>query len=312
VFINDVLRRRASHDVFLRTFEMRWPFDDQDYPRQALSVLRRAEYHWPKRSVRRNGRLWKTWESCRLELCDRVALVTGGAHRVGKAIALALAHEGAHVALTYHASADEAQQTAAEIEVCGVSALAVRCDQSEPAQVAAVFGALKAKWNRLDILINSAAIMQQKSFLDITPQDWDAAIGINLTGPFLFSQCAGRMMLACSSTAGETGVIVNIADEAGLTPWPRYVHHSVSKAGVIMLTKAMALALAPKVRVNAVAPGAVLKPEGWTDERWNALRPATPLDRLGSPQDVCDAVLYLIRAEYVTGHVLVVDGGRML
>jgi pteridine reductase len=276
--------------------------------RKSSSVLCRAECHWPKRSVRRNGRLWKTWESGCLELCDRVALVTGGAHRVGKAIALALAHEGAHVALTYHASADEAQQTAAEIEVCGVSALAVRCDQSEPAQVAAVFGALKAKWNRLDILINSAAIMQQKSFLDITPQDWDAAIGINLTGPFLFSQHAGRMML----TQETGGVIVNIADEAGLTPWPRYVHHSVSKAGVVMLTKATALALAPKVRVNAVAPGAVLKPEGWTDERWNALRPATPLDRLGSPQDVCGAVLYLIRAEYVTGHVLVVDGGRML
>ena len=227
---------------------------------------------------------------------------------MGKAIALALAREGAHVAITYHASADGAQQAVAEIEACGVGGLAVQCDQSDLAQVAAVFDALRAKWNRLDILVNSAAVMQSKPFLDITPQDWDATLGINLKGPFLFSQHAGRMMLA----QGTGGVIVNIADEAGLTPWSRYVHHSVSKAGVIMLTKAAALVLAPKVRVNAVAPGPVLKPEGWTDEQWDKLRPATPLDRLGSPQDVVEAVLYLIRAKFVTGQVLVVDGGRTL
>ena len=240
-----------------------------------------------------------------MDIRDRVALVTGGAHRVGRSIALALAREGAHVAITYHTSADAAQQTVAEIEVCGVGGLAVRCDQSDPVQVAAVFDAVQAQWGRLNILVNSAAIMQQKPFLDITPQDWDATLGINLTGPFLFSQHTGRMMLAQGG-----GVIINIADEAGLTPWARYVHHSVSKAGVIMLTRAAALALAPEVRVNAIAPGPVLKPEGWTDERWETLRSSTPLDRLGSPQDVVEAVLYLIRAEFVTGHVLVVDGGR--
>ena len=244
-----------------------------------------------------------------MEIRDRIALVTGGAHRVGRSIALTLAREGAHVAITYHASADEGQQTVAEIKACGAGGLAVRCDQSDPAQVAAVFDAIQAQWGRLDILVNSAAIMQQKLFLDITPQDWDATLGVNLTGPFLFSQYAGRMMLAQSASGG---VIINIADEAGLTPWPRYVHHSVSKAGVIMLTRAAALALAPEVRVNAIAPGPVLKPEGWTDERWETLRPSTPLDRLGSPQDVIEAVLYLIRAEFVTGHVLVVDGGRIL
>jgi NAD(P)-dependent dehydrogenase (short-subunit alcohol dehydrogenase family) len=244
-----------------------------------------------------------------LEIRDRIALVTGGAHRVGKAIALALAREGAHVAITYHTSAEQANQTAAEIEACSVGALAVSCDQSDPAQVVAVFDALKARWERLDILINSAAIMQQKPFLDITPEDWDATLDINLKGPFLFSQHAGRMMV---THAQAGGVIINIADEAGLSPWPRYVHHSVSKAGVIMLTKATALALAPHVRVNAIAPGPVLKPQGWTEERWDTLRLDTPLDRLGSPQDVVDAVLYLIRAEFVTGQVLVVDGGREL
>jgi pteridine reductase len=242
-----------------------------------------------------------------LEIRDRIALVTGGAHRVGKAIALALARQGAHVAITYHASADEANQAAEAINACGVQSLALQCDQSDPAQVAAVLDAIQVKWGRLDILVNSAAIMQQKPFLDITPQDWDATLDINLRGPFMFSQHAGRIMLAQAA-----GVIVNIADEAGLTPWPRYVHHSVSKAGVIMLTKATALALAPHVRVNAIAPGPVLKPDGWTDERWDTLRASTPLDRLGSPQDVCEAALYLVRADFVTGHVLVVDGGRTL
>jgi len=240
-----------------------------------------------------------------LEIRDRVALVTGGAHRVGRAVARALARQGAHVAITYHASAEQAGQAVAEIKALDVEALAVQCDQSEPARVAAVFDAIKDTWGRLDILINSAAIMQQKTFLDITPEDWDATLDINLKGPFLFSQHAVRMMLVQGA-----GVIINIADEAGLTPWPRYVHHSVSKAGVVMLTKATALALAPQVRVNAIAPGPVLKPQGWTEERWDTLRPATPLDRLGSPQDVCEAVLYLVRADFVTGHVLVVDGGR--
>ena len=224
---------------------------------------------------------------------------------MGRAVARALARQGAHVAITYHASAEQAGQAVAEIKALDVEALAVQCDQSEPARVAAVFDAIKETWGRLDILINSAAIMQQKTFLDITPEDWDATLDINLKGPFLFSQHAVRMMLVQGA-----GVIINIADEAGLTPWPRYVHHSVSKAGVVMLTKATALALAPQVRVNAIAPGPVLKPQGWTEERWDTLRPATPLDRLGSPQDVCEAVLYLVRADFVTGHVLVVDGGR--
>ena len=242
-----------------------------------------------------------------MDIRERFALVTGGAHRVGKAIALALARQGAHVVITYQASAEQAQQTVTEIQACGAGGWAVRCDQSDPAQVAAVFEALKEEWGRLDILVNSASIMQSKPFLDITPEDWDATLDINLKGPFLFSQHAGRMMVQQGS-----GVIINIADEASFKPWPRYVHHSVSKAGLVMLTKATALALAPKVRVNAIAPGPVLKPQGWTDERWDKLRLSTPLDRLGSTQDVIDAVLYLIRAEFVTGQVLVVDGGRTL
>src|SRR5512136_3136228 len=142
-----------------------------------------------------------------LDIRDRIALVTGGAHRVGKAIALALARQGAHVAITFHASEDKAQRTLVEIKACGVEGWAAQCDQSDPAQVAAVFEMLRARWNRLDLLVNSAAIMQSKPFLDITPQEWDATLDINLKGTFLFSQHAGRMMIQQGS-----GVIINIAD----------------------------------------------------------------------------------------------------
>lgn len=244
-----------------------------------------------------------------MKIRDRVALVTGGAHRLGREIALRLASEGAHVALTYHAAVEAAAATLADLASLGSRSMALPCDQSDPAQVAGAMQTLQDRFGRLDILVNSAAIMQQKSFLDITPEDLDATLDINLKGPFLFTQAAARIMLAQENPGG---VIIHIADEAGLTPWPRYVHHSVSKAGVVMLTRAAALALAPGVRVNAIAPGPVLKPAGWPDERWDALRPSTPLVRLGTPSDVTEAVVYLIQADFVTGHVLVVDGGRTL
>jgi pteridine reductase len=248
-----------------------------------------------------------------MEPRGKIALVTGGAHRVGKAIALELARAGAHVAFTYLASGEAARQTRAEIEAMGVPALAVRCDQSDPAQVTQVFEQVRAAFGRLDILVNSAAIMQKKPFLEISLQDWDQTIDINLRGPFLMTQAAARIMLDNNAELGSSqGVIVNIADGAGLRPWPDYVHHSVSKAGVVMLTQAAALALAPRIRVNAISPGAVLKPDGWNDTKWEALRPSIPLARLGSPEDVARAVRYLVREEYITGQVIVVDGGRVL
>ncbi|HJW84928.1 MAG TPA: SDR family oxidoreductase [Anaerolineae bacterium] len=179
---------------------------------------------------------------------------------------------------------------------------------------------------RLDILVNSAAIMERQPVLDITPDDWDRTLETNLRGPFFVAQAAARLMLdrpasterrsALDSVHGAgqdaAGCIVNIADVSALRPWPTYIAHTVSKAGLVALTKALAVALAPSIRVNAIAPGAVLKPADWSDERWLTLAARAPLGRPGTPEDVAQAVLYLARSDFITGQLLVLDGGREL
>ena len=253
-----------------------------------------------------------------MDLKGKVALVTGGAHRLGKAIALALAGQGMDVAFTYRSSAGPAQQTQAEIEALGVQALAIRCDQADPTQVATTVKAIAARFGRVDVLVNSAAILQEKSLDEITLEDWNATIDINLRGPFLFTQQAVPLMLGLDIpdySIGKPitgGVIVNISDESALAPYPGAVHHTVSKAGLLALTKVTALALAPHIRVHAIVPGAVLKPPDWDKERWQALAENVPLAELGSPDDVVGALLYLLSADYATGQVIAVDGGTTI
>ncbi|HET7090380.1 MAG TPA: SDR family oxidoreductase [Anaerolineae bacterium] len=257
-----------------------------------------------------------------MEIRNRVALVTGGAHRVGKSIALALAAAGAHTVITYLHAVDEAARTRREIEAHGVQGLALQLDQREPAQIAALLGAVRERFSRLDILVNSAAIMERTSIFDITPEDWDRTLDTNLRGPFFMAQAAARMMLEnkpgvdpvieSETSRDAAGCIVNISDLSALRPWPSYIAHSVSKAGLVALTRALAVALAPSVRVNAIAPGAVFKPPGWSDERWSRLSRSAPLGRSGTPEDVAQAVLYLTRSEFITGQLLVLDGGREL
>ena len=248
----------------------------------------------------------------------KIALVTGGAHRVGKSIALALAAEGAHIVISYHHAAAEAAQTAREIEAFGVQALAVKADQRDTAHIDALFALLRDRFGRLDILVNSAAIMERKPVFDITPDDWDRTLDTNLRGPFFIAQAAARMMLSAhpersaAKSKDAVGCIVNIADASALRPWPSYLAHTVSKSGLVALTKALAVALAPSIRVNAIAPGAVLKPPEWSDEQWLKLAERIPLGRPGTPDDVAQAVLYLIRGDFITGQVLVLDGGRDL
>jgi pteridine reductase len=252
-----------------------------------------------------------------MEIQNRIALVTGGAHRVGKAIALALAREGAHVIISYHTSAAQAAQTVQEIEALGVRSMAIRCDQRDIAQIDMLFDVIAQRFGRLDILVNNAAIMERTPVFDLTPADWDRVMQTNLRGPFFIAQSAARLMHPSASAQPASpsvtaGCIVNIADLAALRPWPSFIAHTVSKTGVVALTKALAVALAPAIRVNAVAPGAVLKPSDWDDERWQAMADKIPLQRTGSAEDVAQAVIYFIRNEFVTGELLVVDGGREL
>ncbi len=238
---------------------------------------------------------------------NKVALVTGGAHRVGKAIAAALARSGARVIITNNTAMEEAGITVAEIERSGGQATAVQCDQRDLTAIDRLFDRLRQEVDRLDILINNAAIMERKPALEITPDDWSRVMDTNLRGPFFITQRAAQWMLTT-----DGGVIVNIADLSALHPWPSYLAHTISKSGLVAMTQTLALALAPSIRVNAIAPGMMLKPDEWSDERWGKLIAALPLQREGTPDDVAEAVLYCVRSEFMTGQVIVLDGGRSL
>jgi pteridine reductase len=239
-----------------------------------------------------------------VELNGRVALVTGAGRRIGRAIALGLAGEGARVAVHYHATSDGAEAVANEINTAGGKAVLFQADLSEPDAPARLIDEVVRSFGEIDVLVNSAGIMERTPVGTVTPANWDAIFAINLRAPFFAAQAAAARM----GTRG--GAIVNIADLAGLEAWSAYVPHGISKAGVIQMTRGLAHALAPHVRVNAVAPGAVLLPEHWDAAAADHLVATTPLQRLGAPADVVCAVLYLLRADYVTGETLVVDGGR--
>jgi NAD(P)-dependent dehydrogenase (short-subunit alcohol dehydrogenase family) len=253
-----------------------------------------------------------------VELSGRLALITGGAHRVGRALALAIAGAGADVIVHYHRSAEAAAATVAEAQAMGVQAVALPADLAAPDGPDQLFADIERRFGRLDVLVNSAAGMEAGDVLSLSRADWQRSLDLNLTAPFLCAQHAARLMLAKppaepeAAEPAEAGCIVNIADLAGLQAWARYPAHSVSKAGLIALTQVLAKALAPRIRVNAVAPGTVLRPADWSDERWQALANRTLLKRAGTPADVARAALYLLQAGYVTGETLVVDGGRRI
>ncbi len=240
-----------------------------------------------------------------MEIKDRVAVVTGGARRVGQAIALALAEKGAHVAFTYR-SGDPAQ-TLAGIQAHGVEGLALPLDVLEWDQPKAAVEQVVERFGRVDILVNNASAWQSAPFLEITRQQWETTLGANLTGAFLCAQSAAPYMLA-----QESGHIVNISDLSAHQTWPRFADHSASKAGLEALTRVMAAELAPHVRVNAIVPGTILLPDGASaaERQWaieNSL-----LKRIGTPEDVARTVLFLTETDFVTGAVYFVDGGRAL
>lgn len=239
-----------------------------------------------------------------MELNGRIALVTGAGRRVGRAIATALGQRGMHIAVHYNGSAEGARETAADIESAGGRATLFQADLSQPAAPDSLVNEVAETLGGLDVLVNSAAIMQRTPLDSVTPADWDATFAINSRAPFFASLAAHRHM------AQRGGAIVNIADLAGLETWPAYIPHGLSKAVVMQMTRALAKTLAPSVRVNAVAPGVIMLPEGWGADIGERLRRTTPLKRLGSPNDVVGAVVYLLEADFVTGETIVVDGGR--
>jgi pteridine reductase len=208
------------------------------------------------------------------------------------------------VVVHYNGSRDGADETARLIRESGGDALVEQADLVDLAAAGALVERAIAWRGALDALVNSAAIMVRTPVGETTQSDWDTMFAINVRAPYFLSQQAAPAL------ASAHGAIVNIADLAAFESWPAYVPHGMTKAAVVHMTRSMARALAPDVRVNAVAPGVVLLPEGWSEAEAEHLRSTTPLHRLGSPDDVARAVVYLLEADYVTGEVIRVDGGR--
>ncbi len=242
-----------------------------------------------------------------MDLAGKVALVTGAGRRLGRAFAEALAARGMTVALHYNASGEGAEAARAGIAAAGGRAATFAADLGDAEAARALGPRVVEAFGRLDVLVNSAAVMERLAFEETTPERFDAIMGLNLRSVFFVTQGAAPALRAAR------GRVVNLADLSGLEPWAGYAAHSVSKAGVVMLTRVLARALAPEVTVNAIAPGAVLVPEEYDAATREALARATPLGRLGEAADAVRALLYFLEGgDYVTGAVLPVDGGRLL
>jgi pteridine reductase len=239
------------------------------------------------------------------KLSGRVALVTGAGKRLGRAVASRLASEGADVAVHYRGSDAEAREVVGEIEKLGRRAIAMRAELTSINEIRALVQSVAHEFGRIDVLVNSAANFLPSSVISTTEEIWDASLDTNVKGPFFLAQAAAPWLRR------SNGVIVNFADTGGILGWPGYIAHSVSKAGMIMLTKTLAKALAPEVRVNAIAPGTITMP-GDPAEWDQEFVKIAPLKKTGTPEDVAEAVSYLVGAKFLTGHVLVLDGGRTL
>lgn len=239
-----------------------------------------------------------------------VALVTGAGHRLGRKIALTLGEAGFDVVVHYRSSSDGARETGAKIEDLGRTAWLVAADLALPEGIDHLFAEVESRAGRLDVLVNSAAGFDSRSFDAVELEDWEQTMAVNLRAPFFCTQRAARLMRR--NECG--GSVVNLADHAGVSPWLGYSVHGISKAGLVFLTRSAARELGPRVRVNAIVPGPILPPPGEdpTDEAWVHRGDHLALGRTGDPEDIAGAVLYLVDAGYVTGAVLPVDGGEHL
>lgn len=234
------------------------------------------------------------------------ALVTGGAVRVGRALSLGLADAGYDVAVNYRTSRRAAETVADRIDELGRRAVLCPGDVSDPEDVADVARSVRESFGGLDLLVNNASTFSERPLLEVSAEEWDRTMAVNVKGPFLLVRDLAGIL------ARARGSVVNVLDLSALRPWTGHPHHSVSKAALLHLTKVMAKSLAPEIRANAVAPGTVLPPDDYGEEEREASRRRTALGTLGTPEDVVRTVLFLADSPFITGEVVVVDGGRDL
>lgn len=251
---------------------------------------------------------YQLMRSERLNLEGKVAVITGAAVRIGRSMALALAEAGVDICIHYGSSQQEAEQTCLEIQQLGRKAFTVSSDLSDPIQAAAqIIDSTLNEFGKVDILINSASVFENNQLLDSAEHDWDAHLDINLKAPYFLCQNFAKAM-----QPDQDGHIVNIVDWRAQRAGIGHLPYRISKAGLVALTECLTLELAPKIQVNAIAPGAILPPPdrdaSYLEERAKQI----PLQRAGSPQDVCDALLYLLRSDFITGEILTVAGGEQL
>jgi NAD(P)-dependent dehydrogenase (short-subunit alcohol dehydrogenase family) len=241
-------------------------------------------------------------------LTGQVALVTGAGRRIGREIALTLGRAGASVVVNYNHSRNEAQATVREVKGYGVRAVALRADVASPTQVRRMFRAVEERFGHLDVLVNNAGIFFPARWDQLTEKQWDQILAVNLKGPFFCAQEAARMM-----RRRMRGQIINISSLGGLQAWPEYMHYCSSKAGLIMLTRCLAKALAPDIRVNTIAPGTIMFPGEKRSKTAESVIRSTPLQKAGRAEDIAQMVLHLAcHGGFITGQVFPVDGGKSI
>ena len=235
-----------------------------------------------------------------------LAVITGAARRIGRSLALELAQRGYRIGLHYYQSQAEAQITAAEIERLGGSAVLLQADLRDPDQITVMFAEIASLPDRLTVLVNAAAVMKPADLRDLSVEAWESTLSLNLRAPWLCAQAAAALMTE------QGGVIINISDSGARKVWSGYPDYTISKSALETLTRLLARSLAPKIRVNAVAPGLILESAHLAAGEWERLVNRLPARRSGSPADVARAVVFLIESMYITGEILVVDGGYQL
>ena len=242
-----------------------------------------------------------------MKLSNRVALVTGSSNRVGKVIALALAREGADVVVHYGGSALAAQQTASEIEALGVRVAVEQADLGRWDEAVHLGERALGHFGHVDILVNSASSFVHADYLHTSEAQFDEAMNVNVKGPYALSQVIGQAMVE-----GAGGHIINIVDEGAFYPSSRSTAHGISKAALLALTHSQVVALGPRVRVNAICPGPIMKPPATSDEHWERLRERSPLNEIGTAEQLAEVVLFLLTGpSFIDGDCIMLEGGHM-